>query len=141
MTNKEIVSNFIKAINEHDVEQIYNLMSDDHIFIDGYGDKYSGRKDMKEGWANYYKLFPDYYIEITDYTENETIIGLFGYAGGTYKNIKDKSNSNYWRTTAAWKAIVGNGKVKYWQVFCDYNQLQTIIDKNQNVNNRIKLSD
>jgi ketosteroid isomerase-like protein len=133
MTNKETVNNFIKAINEHDVEQIYNLMSDDHIFIDGYGDKYSGREEMKEGWANYYKLFSDYYIEITDYTENETIIGLFGYAGGTYKNIKDKSNSNYWRTTAAWKAIVENRKVKYWQVFCDYNRLLAIIDKNQAV--------
>ena len=51
----------------------------------------------------------------------------------TYKNIKDKSNSIYWRTTAAWKAIVGNGKVKCWQVFYDYNQLQAIIDKNQAV--------
>jgi hypothetical protein len=131
MTSKEIVSNFIKAINDHDVEQIYELMSDDHTFIDGYGDRYVGRKDMKEGWANYYKLFPDYHIEITDYTENETIIGLFGYAGGTYKNIKDESNSNYWRTTAAWKAIVENGKVKYWQVFCDYKRLLLIIDKNQ----------
>lgn len=131
MTNKEIVSNFIKAINDHDVEQIYDLMSDNHIFIDGYGDKYSGRKEMKEGWTYYYKLFPDYQIEITDYTENESIIGLFGYARGTYKNIKHKSNSNYWRTTAAWKAIVENGKIKYWQVFCDYSKLLSIIDKNQ----------
>ena len=125
------MSNFIKAINDHDVEKIYNLMSVDHTFIDGYGERYVGRKDMKEGWANYYKLFPDYYIEITDYTENTTMIGLFGYAGGTYKNIKDKSNSNYWRTPASWKAIVENGKIKYWQVFCDYNRLQAIIDKNQ----------
>jgi ketosteroid isomerase-like protein len=132
MTNKEIVSNFIKAINDHNVEQIYELMSDDHTFIDGYGERYVGRKDMKEGWTNYYKLFPDYYIEITDITENETIIGLFGYAGGTYKNIKDKSNSNYWRTPASWKAIVENREIKLWQVFCDYSKLLAIIDKNQN---------
>jgi ketosteroid isomerase-like protein len=131
MTNKEIVSNFIKAINDHDVEQIYDLMSDDHTFIDGYDDKYSGRKEMKEGWTNYFKLFPDYNIEIIDYTVNETMIGLFGYAGGTYKNIKGKSKSDYWRTTAAWKAIVENGKIKYWQVFCDYSKLLAIIDENQ----------
>ena len=130
MTNKEIVNNFIKAINDHDVEQIYDLMADDHIFIDGYGDKYSGRKEMKEGWTHYYEMFPDYQIEITDYIENEIMIGLFGYAMGTYKNIRNKSNSNYWRTTAAWKAIVENGKVKYWQVFCDYNRLMAIIEKN-----------
>jgi hypothetical protein len=38
------------------------------------------------------------------------------------KTLRIKSNSIYYRTTAAWKAIVGNGKVKCWQVFCDYNQ-------------------
>jgi hypothetical protein len=129
MTNKEVVGNFIKAINDHDVEQLYNLMSDDHVFIDGYGEKYSGREKMKEGWTNYYKLFPDYRIEITDYTENKLMIGLFGYAGGTYKNIKDTSNSNYWRTPASWKAIVEDRKIKLWQVFCDYSRLLAIVDK------------
>jgi ketosteroid isomerase-like protein len=133
MTDRETVNNFIRAINDHDVEQIYDLMSGDHTFIDGYGNKCTGREEMKDGWDNYYKMFPDYYIEITDYTENGTIIGLFGYAGGTYKNIKDSSNTNSWRTTAAWKAIVEKGKVKCWQVFCDYNRLLSIIEKNQAV--------
>jgi hypothetical protein len=131
MTNKEIVNSFIKAINDHDVNKIYDLMSVDHVFIDGYGEKYVGRIGMKDGWQNYYKIFPDYHVEITDIVENDYIIGLFGYANATYKNIKDELNSNYWRTPAAWKAIVKNKKIKYWQVFCDYTRLQAIIDKNK----------
>ncbi len=131
MTNKEIVNSFIKAINDHDVNGIYDLMSGDHIFIDGYGDKYEGKTGMKEGWQNYYKMFPDYHVEIIDIIENDPVIGLFGYASATYKNIKDELNSNYWRTPAAWKAIVNDKKIKYWQVFCDYTRLKVIMDKNK----------
>lgn len=131
MNNKVIVNSFIKAINDHDVNKIYDLMSEDHIFIDGYGDKHTGKIGMKEGWQNYYKMFPDYLVEITDIVENDQIIGLFGYASATYRNIKDELNSNYWRTPAAWKAIVEDKKIKYWQVFCDYTRLQVIMDKNK----------
>jgi len=131
MTKIKIVESFIQAINDHNVDKIYSLMSEDHIFIDGYGDKHIGKTGMKEGWHQYYKIFPDYKVEITDVLENDSIIGLFGYASATYKNIKDERKSNFWRTTAAWKAKVEDKKIKYWQVFCDYTRLQAIIDKNQ----------
>ena len=32
--NKVIAIRFVKAINDHDVDEIINLMSEDHIFID-----------------------------------------------------------------------------------------------------------
>ena len=130
MTDKEIVLAFVKAINDHDVDKIYNLMSDDHIFIDGAGGKNIGKIDMKEGWQNYYQLFPDYSIQITDVLEDNSIIGIFGYASGSYMIIKDKTN-NFWKTTASWKAIVENNKIKHWQVYCDYTQLMEIIKNNK----------
>ena len=129
--DKDIVISFIKAINNHNVDKIVDLMSDDHIFIDGYGDKSIGKSGMREGWHEYYKMFPDYKVEITEIVENDSIIGLFGYVNATYKNIMDESNSNFWRTPAAWKAIVENNKIKHWQVYCDYTRLQKIIDKNK----------
>ena len=131
MTNKEVVYSFIAAINGHDTDRIYNLMSEDHVFIDGYGNRCKGRKEMKNGWIKYFEMFPDYLIEITDYAENETMSGLFGFAGATFKNKKNESNSNYWRIPAALKAIVKDGKIKYWQVFCDYSRLLKIIETNQ----------
>lgn len=129
MTDKEIVLAFVKAINDHDVNKIYDLMTDDHTFIDGSGGKHSGRSDMKKGWQNYYQMFPDYSIEITDILESDSLIGLFGYASGTYKIKNNKTNSNFWKTTAAWKAIVEDQKIKLWQVYCDYTSLMEKIKK------------
>ena len=129
MTNKEIVLAFIKAINDHDVNKIYDLMPDDHIFIDGAGKKHIGKIGMKEGWQNYYQLFPDYSVEITDVIESNSVIGLFGYASGTYKFNNYSTDDNFWKTTAAWKAIVENKKIKLWQVYCDYTRLMEIINK------------
>jgi ketosteroid isomerase-like protein len=129
-TNKAIAIRFVKAINDHDVDEIINLMSEDHIFIDAKDNKSVGKKGMKEGWEGYYELFPDYQIEISDITENVSTIGLFGYISATYKNQTNKLNSNFWRIPASWKAIVENNKIKHWQVYCDYSNLFKIIEKN-----------
>ena len=129
MTEKEIVLAFVKAINDHDVDMIYDLMPDDHVFIDGSGGKHEGKNQMKDGWHNYYQMFPDYIIEITDLFQNNSVFGLFGNASGTYTNIKDNSKGYFWKTTAAWKAIVENKKIKHWQVYCDYTSLMEIINK------------
>jgi ketosteroid isomerase-like protein len=130
-TNKAIAIRFVKAINDHNVDEIINLMSEDHIFIDAIDNKSVGKKGMKEGWKAYYELFPDYQIEISDITENVSTIGLFGYASATYKSLTNKLNSNFWRIPASWKAIVENNKIKHWQVYCDYSSLFKIIEKNK----------
>jgi len=130
-SNKSVVIRFVKAINDHDVNEIVNLMSDDHIFIDSMGNKSVGRKGMIEGWKGYYELFPDYNIEILDIAENDSVIGLFGNVTATYKNLTNDLNSNFWRTTASWKAIVENNKIKHWQVYCDYSHLFKIIEKSK----------
>ena len=130
-SDKTIVLSFVKAINDHDVDEILNLMSEDHIFIDATGHYTIGKNGMREGWNGYYELFPDYQIEISDIVENDYVYGLFGYAGGTYKNLKNELNSNFWRIPAAWKAIAENGTIKHWQVYCDYSNLLKIVEKNK----------
>ena len=130
-SNKAIVTRFVKAINDHDVNEIVNLMLEDYIFIDATNHKTVGKKGMKEGWKGYYELFPDYKIEISDITEKESVIGLFGYVNATYKNLTNKLNSNFWKIPSSWKAIVENNKIKHWQVYCDYSDLFKIIDKNK----------
>ena len=130
-TNQAIVMRFIKAINDHKVDEIVDLMSEDHIFIDAMGFKTVGKKGMTEGWKAYYELFPDYQIEVTDMVKNETIIGLFGNVRGTYKNLINKQNSNFWETPASWRAIVENNKIEHWQVYCDYSNLTKILSNNK----------
>ncbi len=128
---KETVLRFIEAINTADIDKIVGLMSEDHVFIDSGGGKYQGKKNMKQGWIGYFNMFPDYKIEIIDITESDSIIGIFGYASGTYKELKDEINSNYFRIPASWKATVKDGKIKHWQVYCETKKIEEIIEKNK----------
>ncbi len=127
----KIVNNYIEAINNANVDKICDLLADDHIFIDSQDNRLVGVENMRIGWTQYFKMFPDYKIEINDTIENDSIISLFGYASGTYKNLKNKENSNFWRIPAAWKAIVKDDKLKLWQVYADNIIVMDIIKRNQ----------
>ena len=126
--NKQVVLNFIDAINEHNVEHICSLMADDHIFIDSHGNKATGKEKMKEGWIGYFTLFPDYTIEIKDVFLKRNNIAVFGFAGGTFKGLHELKD-NYWHLPASWKARVKNGKIYLWQVYADSKIPYDIINK------------
>ncbi len=129
LTNKETVLKFIEAINNANIDDLEYLMSNDHIFIDSGDNKFDGKENMKQAWITYFNMFPDYKIEIFDITENDSIVGVFGYASGTYKGIKNKGNSNYYRTPASWKAVVKDNKIKHWQVYCESKKVDEILEK------------
>jgi ketosteroid isomerase-like protein len=62
--DKTTVYDFVNAINEHDVDRILSLMTDDHIFVDAHGNEVVGKARMKAGWIGYFQWFPDYKIEL-----------------------------------------------------------------------------
>jgi ketosteroid isomerase-like protein len=64
--NQKIFFSFVSAINEHNTDKLYSLMTDDHQFIDGQGNHVTGKDKMKAGWAGYFQWFPDYKIEVTN---------------------------------------------------------------------------
>ncbi len=129
--NKQIVYDFVGALNEHNVDTIYSLMSDDHTFIDAHGNKVSGKEKMKAGWAGYFQWFPDYKIEITDIFSNGDMLAAFGFASGTFKGIKADKNENHWRLPASWKILLSDHKIKLWQVYADTKIPFDIIGKNK----------
>ncbi|MDR1200074.1 MAG: nuclear transport factor 2 family protein, partial [Tannerellaceae bacterium] len=100
---KQVVLEYIKAINEADVDKLYSLMAPDYIFIDVHDNIVSGKDAMKQSWIGYFNMFPDYRIEVSEILEGNSSFAVFGYASGTYKNLKDENNSNYYRVPAAWK--------------------------------------
>ena len=128
--NLKVALDFIEAINSSNIDRIYNLMTNDHVFIDSQGNKLIGNENMKKAWMGYFGLFPDYKIEITDTLQNDSIIVMVGYAGGTYKTDKISSdNNNHWRVPASWKVIVVDEKIKLWQVYADNSPAIDIINK------------
>jgi len=128
--SKQVVIDFIDAINKHDIDRMFDLMTEDHIFINSHGKRSEEKKSMKQGWKGYFEFFPDYTIEITEITENDSVIGIFGYASATYMNKQNKQNSNYWHLPSAWKAVVSDNKIKLWQVFTDTKVPYEIIEQN-----------
>jgi len=125
--NRNIVADFVQAINHADVETLIELMTDDHVFIDSQGNKATGKENLKSGWIGYFDLFPDYKIEINEILEKDSLICMLGFASGTYKNIKD----NHWRIPAAWTAIIKDNKVMSWQVYADNIIVMEIINGNK----------
>lgn len=106
------IRDFVAAINSHDLEKIAALMSDDHTFIDAHGNKVAGKETMKDGWDNYFQLFPDYYIEIEEIFSKGDLVMAHGHAGA---GVGEKA----WKIPAAWRAIARDGKIRLWQVYAD----------------------
>jgi len=123
----DVVAAFITAINRHDLAALADLMPEDHTFIDPQGRRVSGRKDMIEGWKAYFAMFPDYEILVdTTLTDNGTV-AIFGSVSGTFNGKRGLIPKNRIAMPAAWKAIVADGKIKLWQVYCDWAEgLRTI---------------
>jgi uncharacterized protein (TIGR02246 family) len=127
----QVVYDFAEAINSQNAEEVAGLMTEDHIFIDAHNNQVKGKETMKSGWAMYFQWFPDYKIEIEEIYTNGDSIAAFGFASGTFKNIKAPDNKNYWRLPAAWKAVVEKGKIKLWQVYADTKIPFDIIESNK----------
>jgi len=127
----KILLDFVDAINAADVDKLYSLMTNDHTFIDSHDNKVTGRDNLKQAWIGYFAMFPDYKIEINQILEKDSLICAFGYASGTYKNLRTADNSNYWRVPAAWTAIINDNLVKQWQVYADNIIVMEIVKRNQ----------
>lgn len=126
-----VVLDFIEAINNANLDKMYDLMTIDHVFIDSQDNRTIGKDKMRQAWMGYFALFPDYKIEINEILENDNFIGMFGYASGTYLNIINEDMSNYWRIPAAWRAIVKDNHIELWQVYADNLIVMDIINRNK----------
>jgi ketosteroid isomerase-like protein len=113
------VLKFVNEVNRHDLESITGMLADDHLFTDGLGQEFRGKAKMREGWAEYFRQFPDYHIGIKEWFQNGRVVGLFGVASGTYAVNGTLPAENRWKVPAAWRAVVRDGQLAQWQVFVD----------------------
>jgi ketosteroid isomerase-like protein len=128
MRAEEVAKKFVSAINQHNADALSQLMTKDHIFIDSGGGTYSGA-EMRGSWVEYFKMFPDYKVEISEvFVSGETVV-LIGAASGTYTTDGTLKPENHWEGPAAWKAVVAGEKVKVWQVFSDNTLVSEIVKK------------
>jgi ketosteroid isomerase-like protein len=133
MTSQEIavVEAFIAAINRRAPSEISGLMTEDHTFLDSGGRSLSGRKKMTAGWKEYFRMFPDYTIQVQSILGDNDLVAVFGSASGTYNGKGGLVPENRIEMPAAWRAVVENGKVKLWQVYADWTEGNRIINEDK----------
>jgi hypothetical protein len=74
----------VARINAHDPSDIIALCTADHVFTDSLGSTLSGRERLKEAWAGYFSLFPDYRIEVESTVAQDTLVLACGFASATH---------------------------------------------------------
>ena len=110
---------FLEKINSRNVDGLCALMTEDHVFVDGLGNRMQGREAMRKGWAGYFRMFPDYRVSHTDVFSHGDVVAVFGSAEGTFAVKGELPKNNHWSAPAAWRAVVRDGLIAEWQVYAD----------------------
>jgi ketosteroid isomerase-like protein len=119
MTPVDVVLQFVDAINAKDLPGIGALMTSDHRFVDSLGAVGVGAEGMQQGWEAYFRLVPDYRIEVSETYCCGQVVVLLGTARGTYTSDGTLRPENAWETPGAWRALARGDRVAEWQVYAD----------------------
>ena len=127
MSPEETVGDFMDRINRHDADSLAELMTEDHVFVDGLGNRMQGREAMRKGWAGYFRMFPDYRVSHAEIFSQGDVVASFGTAEATYAVEGKLRKENHWSVPAAWRAVVRDGLIAEWQVYADNQAVRKIM--------------
>ncbi len=125
----EVVLKFEQLINSQKAEAVCSLLTEDSVFIDSLGNRVEGLARLRSAWEGYFKMAPDYSISHEEIFANENTVAMLGMAQGTYAPDGQIKKENFWKTPAAWKAVVKSGRIALWQVFADNEPIRAIARK------------
>jgi ketosteroid isomerase-like protein len=128
----ETVLKFEQLINSRSPDAICGLLTEDSVFIDSLGNRAAGMDYLRKAWAGYFKMVPDYLISHSDIFSSGETVAMLGSAQGTFSKGGPLNNEDFWKTPAAWRAVVKDGKIALWQVFADNEPIRAIMRRYQN---------
>jgi len=123
----EVVLEFERRINSRNARAIVSLLTADSVFVDSLGNRVQGREKLRAAWEGYFRMVPDYAISHEQIFNHGETVALFGSARGTFSPDGQIRKENFWQTTAAWRALVKEGKIALWQVFTDNEPIRTVM--------------
>jgi len=118
---------FAGAISRQDVDALVALMTPNHRFVDSLGGVTEGRDVMRAGWVGYFRMVPDYAIDIEETYCAGPVVVMLGVARGTYAPDGQISEENRWHTPAALRAVIEDGKVAEWRVYADNEPMRRLM--------------
>jgi predicted ester cyclase len=116
---KQTVLAFIDRINQHDVEGIVHMLSDDYHFVNSAGDKFAGRDFMRETWQSQFSQHPDFKLRVQRVIADDEGVAVFGWSEGTYAPDGIFRDENRWEVPAAFLGVARDGKMTHWEVYSD----------------------
>jgi ketosteroid isomerase-like protein len=122
-----VVLKFELLINSRDAAAVCSLLTSDSVFVDSMGNRIEGAAKMRPAWEGYFKMVPDYAISHSEIFANGDTVAVFGSAQGTFSKDGQIKKEDFWKTPAAWLAVVKDGKIALWQVFADNEPIRAIM--------------
>lgn len=131
-TAETVAQAFLRAINRQDVDRLAELMSTAHRFIDALGNIVEGRDKMRQGWAAYFRMVPDYAVAIEEFytgggSDNDPVVIMIGIASGTYSRDGKLHPQNRWQSPIAIRALVEEGLLAEWRVYADNEPMRKLM--------------
>ena len=127
MEPRELALKFIEHINSQNLDELCGLMSENHRFVDALGAIVQGREQMRQGWAGYFSVVPDYRILCEEMIEQGNVVAAFGTAGGTYCPNGKLKVENEWQVPAAWRIEVKDNLILEWRVYADNEAMRRLM--------------
>jgi len=128
METREIVEAMVRAINSGRAEAAGQRMHLSGLFVDSLGNRLEGRRALVEGWRAYYRLVPDYRIEIDGMIVDGLEAMLHGRARGTVYRGGLPVEGGAFEVPAAWRATSDGGRaLTLWQVFADNGPVRALL--------------
>jgi len=125
MDPDRIVWRLVDAILAHDPDAIAGVLTERHRLIDSTGQVVEGRTEAREAWAGYFRVVPDYRIEILETFPRGNRVALVGRASGSYTpEGRPPAPEDRWSVPAAWLVVLDGGLVREWRIFADNGPLR-----------------
>lgn len=105
-----IAIGFNIQVNAQNVEGLRELMTEGYKFIDSKGDVDYGRDEMTQGWADFFKSFPDYQNIFTHVEARGDLVVILGHSTCSYEPLHGP---------AIWTAKIRDRLVAEWRVYDD----------------------
>ncbi len=130
MQAKDTVCRFVDLINAQDADGLYNLMTEDHKFVDALDQVVQGRDAMRDAWAMYFRMVHDYHISCDEMIGEGNVVAAFGIAGGTLTTEDGElPEENRWRAPVALRAEVKDDLLVEWRVYVDNEPIRQLTAK------------
>src|SRR5947207_9126131 len=110
-----VVLKLEELINSRNAEAVCSLLTPDSVLIGSLGNRLQGAAKMRPAWEGYFKMVPDYTISHSELFANGDTVAVFGSAQGTFSKDGKLQKEDFWKTPAAWRAVVKDGKIALWQ--------------------------